>query len=477
MKKLHLVLLLVTCVVFSTNAQRNRFCEFGITFEISNNPSWAYGEPVVLTVDPFSQADKAGIKVGDVIMEVNGAATYLRNYPTIAGWLFESGTPEIKLTVRNVNTYFKEFTIERQCKNFKAVSEFSLASMFSFYSIENTSDRAFSLPIKVDPNINVDLSDYYTFDFLHEGAEVPAIDNYINTQLERALISRGLTRDTKNPDIIVQSYYSYQPNLKFDASINTKSLKTWRYNSETKEMIQLPLLSAGDPQAEFKGQYILELGVRFFDKKYIDPNKLTQIWDCKSREFLTEQYDLQEYARIHAPLMMMQYPYASAKTVAKYIINFKKFSYTGMNFDADDMKTLTDVDADSPAFAAGLRAGDVVKKIGNAKFNQTKEQFDAGYKRFIVESMPLRNPKTRFIDAGGFPDCMLWDKRNYDDVAKMLEKSDIYASNFGYLYSFEKYIPSAGIKGIEVEVTGPNGNKKVRIAPQVQTSVVVRAIP
>lgn len=477
MKKLHLALLFIMVIVLNMNAQRGRFCEFGITFEISNNPSWGYGEPIILTVDPFSPADKAGLKPDDVIMEVNGAATYLRNYPTIANWLFEPGDPDIKLTVRNVNTYFKEYHITRNCNSVKALSEFSLASMFSFYSIEDTNNRAFSLPVKVDPNPNVELSDYYTFDFLYEGTDVPAIDGQINSLIERSLTSRGLKRDTQDPDIIIQSYYSYQPNPKFNVSLNSRGLKTWRYNSETKEMVQLPLMSAEDPQAEFKGEFILELGIRFFDKKHIDPNKLTQIWDCRAREFLTEQYGLLDYARIHTPLIMMQYPYGSAKTIAKYLVNFKKFAYTGMNFNMDDMKTLTDVDQGSPAHTAGLRAGDVVKRIGNVKFNYTKEQLDAGYKRFIVTTMSLRNPKTKFIDAEGFPDCMYWDNRRLGDVKAALEKTNLYAPCFSYLYSFKKYIPSAGSRGIDVEVSTPRGNKKVTISPQIQGSVTVYAIP
>lgn len=478
MKKITLVLFLISTIVLGVNAQsKGRLCDFGITFEISNNSSWGYGEPVVLSVEPFSPAAKAGIKIGDIIMEVNGAATYLRNYPTIASWLLDASSSDIKLTVRNVDTYFKEYEIQRNCKSADALNEFRLADAYSFYSLEDTNDRAFSLPVIVDPNINVDFSDYRTFDFLKEETSVPDIDYYINSQIEKALLGRGLVRDSKDPDIIVQTYYTYQPNLKHNSSSYNKSLYSWRYDSETQEMVKLPILSADDVNAEAKGQYILELGIRFFDKKYINKDKMTQIWDCRSREFLTEDFDIQEYARIHAPLLMMQYPYSLAKTTAKYLVSKKGFNYTGLNFDSKDIARITDVDANSPAYQAGIRPGDRILKIGKIKFDYTSDDLEKAYRRFIVESMPLRNPKTRFIDANGFPDCMYWSINRYSEVAQLFQKESIYAPCFSYLYAFNKYISGENPpKVLDIEVKSQGQRKQVRVTPQIQRSVVIKAL-
>lgn len=478
MKKFNLILFFIATFILGISAQANRkYCDSGIIFEISNNPNWGYGEPVIIFVQPHSPADKAGVKVGDIIMEVNNSATYLRNSQTISNWLFDGSESEMKLTIRNVNTYFKEFDVRKDCKTLNSISEFELASVYSFYSIESTNDRSFALPLRVDPNTDVDFSDYHTFDFINEGNEVPEADYYINSQIEKALIERGLTRNTKDPDIIVQSYYSYQPNTKYDSRSRSKSTKTWRYDWETGKMIQLPILSADDPNAEYKGHYILELGIRFFDKKYISPNKMTQIWDCKTTEYLTEEYSLQDYARLHAPLMMMQFPYGTAKTIAKYLVSTKTFNYTGMNFDKKDMKTITSVNEDSPAYKAGIRAGDVVERIGNVKFNYTKDELDNGYRRFIVESMKLRNPKTRFIDANGFPDCMHWSLNKYNEVTELFKKESIYVPYFSYLYGFQKFVSgNTTLKSIEVEVKSGNNKKQVNIVPELQSSVVVKAL-
>lgn len=484
MKKISLVLLLIVVTVLGVNAQRtrsgaNKYCDLGITFEISSIPGWGYGEPVILTVQPFSPADKAGLKIGDVIMEVNRKATYLRNNQTIDSWLSDTTTPEIILTIRNINTYFKEYPIKRQCKEANAISEFSLASAYSFYSIEDTSDRGFTLPLRVDPNQDVDFSDYKTFDFLNEGGQVSDIDRYVNAQIEKAMIARGLERSSNDPDIIVQAYYTYQPNVKYDAAINSRSTKTWRYDMEKKQMVKVPILSGEDPNAESKGRYILELGIRFFDKKYIDTNRLTQIWDCKSRELLTDELDLQEYARMHAPLMMLQYPYSAAKAKAKYLVSFKGFNYTGINYDINDMKTVADVDAGSPADQAGVRRGDVIQRINNVKFVYELPELESGYRRFIVETMSLRDKSTRFIDANGFPDCMYWNKNRYEDVAAAFAKESLYVPYFSYLYAFEKYVSgSSSGSSVEVELKSKGSSQKrvVRISPQVQKSIVVRAL-
>lgn len=483
MKRIGVVLFIITSIIFSTSAQslnfseNSRTCDFGLTFEISTNPNWGYGEPVVTAVEPYSYAEKAGIKVGDIIMEINRTATYLRNYQTIKNWLQDPNLSEMILTIRNVNTYFKEFVINRECKNVNSINEFALASAYSFYSLENTSSRAFSLPLRVDPNLNVDFSDYHTFDFIDEGGNVPEIDYRINAEIEKALLSRGLVRDTKDPDFIVQSYYSFEPNLRFSSASRGSDSRIWRYDSDSRMMVQLPFLSADDPNAETKGQYILELGIRFFDKKYIDNQKLTQIWDCRSREFLKQEFDLAEYARLHAPLMAMQFPYSAPKTTAKYVVDFKAFNYTGMQFNVNDMQTISNVDPNSPAWQAGIREGDVIEKINGIKFGYSLDELEGGYRRFIIESMPLRDKRTRFIDANGFPDCMLWDRNKYPEIAEMFHKEAFYTTSFSYLYAFERYVSGASTPSLFIEYSTRDGQKKTaNLMPQVQKSVVVKAL-
>ncbi|MFR9165878.1 MAG: PDZ domain-containing protein [Dysgonomonas sp.] len=267
MKYLLTTTLLVFSFILCVNAQlRERTCHFGITFEISNNPNWGYGEPVILTVEPNSPADIAGVRPGDIIMEINGSATYLRNYQTITSWLFDDTSDMAVFTIRNLSNYFREYELPRRCRSVKSMDEADLASAFSFYSIEDTQERAFVLPLKVTTNKNVDFSDYHTFDFILD-PNAPQVDSYINKLLEDALKIKGLTRNTEDPDFFIQTYYSYQPNPKFNAYEKNVDKRTWRFDSENKQMVSLPILSGDNPSAEYEGNFILELGLRFFEKK------------------------------------------------------------------------------------------------------------------------------------------------------------------------------------------------------------------
>ncbi len=47
----------------------------------------------------------------------------------------------------------------------------------------------------------------------------PEIDAYINRRLEQALSEKGLIRETEDPDFVIQTYYTYQPNPNFNPGL------------------------------------------------------------------------------------------------------------------------------------------------------------------------------------------------------------------------------------------------------------------
>jgi len=462
------IALLITLNVCSQINEQT--CHFGITFEISNNPCWGYGEPVVLTVEPGSPAEAAGIQPGDIVMEINGAATYLRNYATINSWLFDDSSEIATFTIRNLNSYFREYELPRRCRSMKSLDESMLASSFSFYSLEDVQERLFTLPLRITTNKDVDYSDYHTFNFIEE-PNAPEVDKYINNQLEKTLVAKGLVRTSNEPDILIQTYYSYQTNPKYNPSQKKTANSTWRYDVDNKKMVSVPALSGSNANADYEGQFVLDLGVRFFDQKIIDPNKPTQIWDVNVREYFTSQYTLEEYVKMHLPLIMMQFPYSADKNTAQYYVSFKKYNYTGLCYDMDNMKVITDVDRNSPAYNAGIRPGMTVERINKEKFVYSKDDILNGYKRFLVETMKYRDPSTRFTDANKYPDCMYWSRRHYGDVAKDLTK-DIYVPSFKYLFGFNKYISGKSDKSIIIETR----NKVYSVSPEIKTSVSIKAL-
>lgn len=476
MNKILYIILLLSVSPFCAYAQGyEKNCYYGITFENSKNPNWGYGELVITGVEPNSPAEKSGIKIDDIIMEINGQATYLRDNQTIASWLFDDKyDPEVKFTIRNMNTYFKEYPLIRKCIAVNSISEKQLSEVYSFYSLESTNQQVFTLPLYVDTNPEVDFTDYHTFDFYDAGKNVPAIDKQITALLEKELQSKGLERDTTDPDIIVQAYYSYSPNNRY-TGLNDPNYApmSFRFDCDKRQLVSLPIFNSKDPKIESAAQYIVEYGFSFYDRKYIDSTKLTQIWDCNIKDYLSAQYSLGDYVKFHTPLMLKQFPYSSNKTEAQYIVEVNKYNYTGLYFDADDLGHIKDMDLSSPAYIAGLRPGYIIQKINNKTFERNKDNLSAGYKLFIDDTMTFRNQDTRFTNAEGYPDCMFWSIGYYSDIAKEFNKSD-YLTQFAYLYNFEKYINSKGDNKITIEAWDGVQKRIFQITPQIRQSVTIR---
>lgn len=462
-------------LLFSINIHSQGYdksCYFGITFDVSNNQNWGFGELIITAVEPHSPAEKAGIKVDDIIMEINDKATFLRDNQTIADWLFgDMYAPEVNFTIRNMNTYFKEYTLYRKCIAINAVSEAALANIFSFYSLEDTNQRKLKLPIHVQPRPETDYTDYHTYDFYKDEDGTTDVDAHIIELLEKDLNAKGLVRDTDDPDIVVQAYYSYEPNPKYKE--NSTITPSWRYDAENEQMVRVPIIDPENSNLEATGQFIAEYGFSFYDRKYINDKELTQIWDCSIKDCMSADLPLREYVRLHTPMMLKQFPFTTSKVEAEYRIEFSRYNYTGLYFNADDLITISDVDVESPAYTSGIRPGYIVKKINGRSFNHTKETLSEGYKSFISETMVYRDQNTKFTNADGYADCMYWAPNSYSSIVKELNKSK-YVAHFSYLYDFRKYVNGKDDNTITIEAWDGMQNRIFTVTPEIRKSVTVK---
>ncbi|NDV69635.1 PDZ domain-containing protein [Dysgonomonas sp. 25] len=475
MRKYYVILLFLAFGILNINAQlTDKNCYYGITFEFSQNPNWGYGELVITDVEPNSPAERAGFRVNDIIMEINGQATFLRDNATIARWLFDVYDPTVKFTIRNQSTSFQEYTLTRNCINTNAISEQQLSEFFSFYSLEDTNSQTFTLPVKITPHDNADYTYFHTYDFYTEpGQSIPAIDTYITNLVSMELQSKGMVRDTQNPDILIQTYYSFSPNAKYSAAATDSVAPAYRFDKDHGKMVAIPALNASDESAEKRCKYIVEFGISFYDKKIIDTEKMTQVWDCNIQELLAEKYPLEEYVRIMTPLILMQFPYSTGKTSSKYEVKFNRYNYTGMYFNTDNLVTIQDVIPGSPAYRVGIRAGYKIQKLNNKKFDHTKESLSDGYKKFITETMLYRDPSVRFTISSGYNDCMFWDKKSYDAIAKELAKP-AYQAHFAYLYGFEKYIYNKPMTDVKIEAWDGIQLRLFSVTPEIRKSTTIR---
>lgn len=476
MKRIVICLSFLFTFFFSLTAQiYDKQCYYGISFEKSESRNWGYGELVVTSVEPGSPAEQAGIRVNDIIMEINGQATYLRDNATISDWLFNNPDPIVKFTLRNIDTHFNEYTLNRECIAVNSVDEDYLANVFSFYSLENTRQKNFTLPLQIKPTPDVDYTDYHTYAFYNEGNTLTELDIKLQEILTASLTKLGLKKEENDPDIWISLFYEHSSNPHYvQGASASSSVFTKRFNSETRKMENYPIYDVNEPNLITKGEYVVKFGFSFFEKKYINPGNFTQIWECNIQDYLSDNLTLEEYVKVHVPLIAMQYPYSKQKNECQYFVSFSRHYYTGIHFDADSMGLVNDIDPNSPAEIAGIRPGSYINKINNKKFNYTTDQISEGYKKFITETQKYRNPKTSFTGIEGY-NCMLWNPTHYPDIAKAFNESK-YVTGFSYLYDFEQYVNPNPTGKLNIDISNGTERKVIVIEPQIKEYTTIKAL-
>src|SRR5690554_4631754 len=234
------ILLLLTGKSFS---QSNKItCNLGFTFEISDDRSWGYQEPVVVEIIPGSPAERAGLKLNDILLSVNKNGTYLKSYQTIMSW-FNLHETEITLAIRNFEHSFKEVTFAKDCRSSNAISEAQLAPVFAFYSLEDVQNRRFLMPVKTITNENALFHNYRTFGFAVSDDTTKEFDERINAIFKRALTDKGLEYSPDDPGFIIQTYYNFQSNplYKENSSTYGSYQAVWRYDTRNNRFVKLPL--------------------------------------------------------------------------------------------------------------------------------------------------------------------------------------------------------------------------------------------
>lgn len=464
-----MLLMLVGSLSYAQN-QTGQICRLGFDWEISLSTNWGLGKPVVVNVFPYTPAELAGIKLNDVIDAIDGVSVLDVSIDEIAQMLNPAGKNEVVLSIRNLNSDIRQVVVRKECKKPHAISEDQLAIAYSMYSLESTVEREFICPFNtVVTSDAIDFTHFKSYGFSAVDQNNVKLESAINDKISIELSRKGMVLNAVNPDMLVQTYYyfDHNPNFKGSSKVQIKKEPIYRFNIAKREFELFPFLSYNT--AESEAPYLLQLGIRFIDQ--VDyPGRI--LWECEANELLDASFNLGDYAQIHIPLMLMQYPYVKYIRNVPYRITKKIYNYTGIQYDIDRLELVADVDRNSPAYAAGIRPNDVVEKIGRHKMNRTPEEFTAAYKRFITQSMKYRDPKTIFTDANGFERCMYWDTFHYPKIAETLQKSE-YLSAFSYIYHFAPYINPTGSNTCTFEVKRGKSKQEIIIRPTIRTELTI----
>ncbi len=447
-------------------------CMLGFAFEISNDKSWGYREPVVVHITPGSPAERAGLKLNDILLSVNGHGTYRQSHQTLMNWFAENDI-EVTLAIRNFEHAFKEITFRKECRHPNAISEAQLAPVFAFYSLEDVQDRRFIIPVKTQKNEEALYYRYRTFGFAPTDEATRELDERINAIFLRVLTEKGLTHDPVDPDFIIQTYYSYEGNSLFRPESATLGSyqPVWRFDSRNHRTVRLPLYDPSEAVRVEDIAFNLEFGYRFFDRKFVEPGKMSLIWEGEVKERLTEHYPLADYLELNLPLLLLKFPYVGNLNYATFEVKYLKYHYTGIGYDMSDLKSVVSVDPDSPAHQAGIRPGDVVTNIQGQPFTHSSSRaLTEGYRRFLAETMHLRDKKTRYTDANGFKDCMFWNIANYHAISQAMADSKRYKAAFSYLFGFNQYVDWSTPLTLNIGIEREGEQMSFAVTPQVITS-------
>jgi hypothetical protein len=449
--------------IFSAFSQEKAatICYFGFTFEVSRQESWGYDKPVVLTVTPNTLADSSGLKTSDIIESINGKSTKGQGVETIASWLQNSPTDKVKLEVSSLNGKNRNLTLTRHCRLNDVIVEKDLASVYSFYSLEDVQSRAFTCPFKTASDSETVLSNFKTFAFSPIDPNNRQLETEINATIQKALEQKGLTYSVSNPDLLVQIYYSYQENPSYRGN-SGKLPVVDRYNIHSGKMEKLPIYF--DPLIHpNQAKYFLKLGIRLVDWSA----NQEVVWECEANELIQSgEYGLSAYAEFHVPLMLMQYPYIKSAETASFYYSRSKYNYTGINYNLDKLNEIKEVDSASPAAEIGLRPGDIIEKINGNKVNTKLKSADDNYKQFIFRTMSLRDPSTQFTNLEGFTKCMYWNKKRYVQVYNEFRKPE-FSTTFSYLFYFEPYINLSGTNIVTFSIIRDKERKEIKVKPVV----------
>lgn len=467
------VTLLFAALTGYAQSRNADICRLGFTYDISQSINWGTLKPVVTGVTPYSSAELAGIKQGDVVEAIDGVATTDISPEEIGELLNPAGKNEVVLTIANLATESKQVMVKKDCKKTNAITEDQLATAFSMYSLETTGERTFTCPFKtVVTSDSVSFGGFRTFAFAPIDENNRKLETSINECIEKELTKKGLTVDAAQPDILVQTFYFFDknPNFKGANKITIENEPTYRFNCAQSKMDVFPFL--GSSAAEAEAEYLLQFGFRLIDQALI-PGRI--LWECEANELLEDSYRLEEYARIHVPLMLMQYPYVKYGRNVTFKVSQRVYNYTGISYDIDRLELVTNVEPSSPAYTAGLRQRDVIEKINGNKMDYSAEEFTAGYKNFISRTMKYRNPKTQFTDAGGFKRCMYWDTSVYPKVADALHDAANVGA-FSYLFYYAPYVDPTGNNACTFSVKRGKNKMELIVRPTIRKEVTIEIL-
>lgn len=444
-RSIYYVIILLILGTWGASAQKigtqNARCEVGLLYQISYQPHWGDSHAVVVEVKPGSPAEKAGVRVGDILKKINGISTREMSEEQINRQLLDPSMGRVELEVVNFGEKGRKISLVKECYPATALSENDLAQAFAMYSLEDVTARRFIMPFSYTVPEKRDFIDYGQFSFV-QGTRMDAVSE----QIKQALQRKGLHYVPNGGDLLVAVTHEIEQNPDYrpgSATGREEGFRNYRANARTGEIGDYPFLSMNSPM--FFGAYRLRIEVKIYDAK---DNAL--LWTAKAIERMNDVYKAESYATAFGELLMANFPYVQYIMNPVYVIQKNSYRYLGIHLDSNDLQLIVWVDKGSPADKVGLRPGDRIVSINGLPLDSSVEKMTEAYKDFIKTTWSLRDENTIFPNSDGFQQNMYWKVDKYLQVADRIQKEKFLGA-FSYLFSHRTYINSPIVKEVVIE--------------------------
>lgn len=419
----------------------NARCSVGFLYQISYQPNWGDSHAIIVNVEPGSPAQLAGLRIGDILVSVNGKSTQQMSEEQINQEILNPMVGEVDLELTNFGQKSRKVTLRKECYPSESLSEADLAQAFAMYSLEDVTQRRFNMPFTYSVPGKKDFTKYESFSMSANQRQDATTE-----QIKRALQNKGLQYKPNGGDLIVEVKHSVEQNREFRPGSETgreENFRNYRMNSFTGEIQDFPFLSLNAPG--FFGLHKLTLQVDITDAK-----DKALVWSGKATERMNDTYSTELYAKAFGPLLLANFPFVQYIMNPIYLVHHNTYRYLGIHYDSNDLQLVVWVDKGSPADKAGLRPGDRIVSINGLPLDSSVEKMTKAYKDLLNATWEYRDPSTIFPNADGFKQNMYWSVDKYLKVAEKINDTK-YLAAFSYLFSHRTYINSPIIKEIVLE--------------------------